>query len=126
MIEATLAAMEASAPIAPEPSPCSARRSGFRPTRSGRNSASGFEAADAENARYFAASPERPSHSLFDLPAYIVARLQRAGIGTVADLGLCTYADPERFFSYRRTTHRREGDYGRLVSAITLAPDVAR
>jgi hypothetical protein len=36
-------------------------------------------------------------------------------------VGLCTYADPDRFFSYRRTTHRKEGDYGRLLSAIALA-----
>ncbi len=81
-----------------------------------------FEAADPDNARYFAASPERASHSLFDLPAYIVARLERAGIGEVANLGLCTYADPDRFFSYRRTTHRGEADYGRLVSAIAVTP----
>ncbi|QRE74680.1 peptidoglycan editing factor PgeF [Methylobacterium aquaticum] len=81
-----------------------------------------FEAADPDNARYFAASPERASHSLFDLPAYIVARLERAGIGEVANLGLCTYADPDRFFSYRRTTHRAEADYGRLVSAIAVTP----
>ena len=81
-----------------------------------------FEAADPDNARYFAASPERASHSLFDLPAYIVARLERAGIGEVANLSLCTYADPDRFFSYRRTTHRAEADYGRLVSAIAVTP----
>ncbi|MGE7417546.1 peptidoglycan editing factor PgeF [Methylobacterium tarhaniae] len=81
-----------------------------------------FEAADAANARYFAASPERESHSLFDLPSYVVARLEQAGIGEVANLGLCTYADPERFFSYRRTTHRAEADYGRLVSAIAVTP----
>ena len=81
-----------------------------------------FEEAAADNARYFAPSRERPGHSLFDLPAYIVARLERAGVGTVADLGLCTYSDPDRFFSYRRTTHRREADYGRLVAAIALAP----
>jgi YfiH family protein len=81
-----------------------------------------FEAADPDNAGYFAASPERESHSLFDLPAYIVARLGRAGIGEVANLSLCTYADPDRFFSYRRTTHRGEADYGRLVSAIAVTP----
>ncbi|GJE04616.1 peptidoglycan editing factor PgeF [Methylobacterium isbiliense] len=81
-----------------------------------------FEEAAADNARYFAPSRERPGHSLFDLPAYIVARLERAGVGTVADLGLCTYSDPDRFFSYRRTTQRREADYGRLVAAIALAP----
>ncbi|KMO13501.1 peptidoglycan editing factor PgeF [Methylobacterium platani] len=82
-----------------------------------------FEAAEPGNARYFAASPERATHSLFDLPAYIVARLERAGIGEVANAGLCTYSDPDRFFSYRRTTHRGEADYGRLVSAIALIPD---
>jgi len=37
-------------------------------------------------------------------------------------IGLCTYADADRFFSYRRATHRGENDYGRLLSAITLAP----
>ncbi|TGE01480.1 peptidoglycan editing factor PgeF [Methylobacterium nonmethylotrophicum] len=81
-----------------------------------------FEAADPGNARYFATSPERATHSLFDLPAYIVARLKAAGIGEAANLNLCTYAEPDRFFSYRRTTHRAEADYGRLVSAIALAP----
>ena len=43
-------------------------------------------------------------------------------IGGFTNLGLCTYSDEERFFSYRRTTHRRESDYGRLISAITLTP----
>lgn len=57
---------------------------------------------------------------MFDLPAFITDRLRAAGIGTVVDLGLCTYSDETRFFSYRRATHRGEGDYGRLISAITL------
>jgi purine-nucleoside/S-methyl-5'-thioadenosine phosphorylase / adenosine deaminase len=64
---------------------------------------------------------QQAGHSLFDLPGYIAHRLGRAGIGQVEDLGHCTYADPERFFSYRRSTHRRENDYGRHVSAIVLA-----
>lgn len=66
--------------------------------------------------------PNRPreGHALFDLPAFITDRLRAAGIGTVVDLGLCTYSDETRFFSYRRATHRGEGDYGRLISAITL------
>jgi copper oxidase (laccase) domain-containing protein len=46
------------------------------------------------------------------------------GIGEFADLGLCTYSDEDQFFSYRRTTHRGEPDYGRLISAITLAAPV--
>ncbi|MGL5116648.1 MAG: laccase domain-containing protein, partial [Beijerinckiaceae bacterium] len=44
-----------------------------------------------------------------------------AGVGMVDDTSLCTYADEARFYSYRRATHRREADYGRLISAITLA-----
>jgi polyphenol oxidase len=57
---------------------------------------------------------------MFDLKAYIAERIGRAGVGRLEDLGLDTYADEERFFSYRRATHRREPDYGRLVSAIAL------
>jgi polyphenol oxidase len=65
---------------------------------------------------------ERPDHAMFDLPGFIGARLEVAGIGAFTNLGLCTYSDEERFFSYRRTTHRKEPDYGRLISAITLTP----
>ena len=65
---------------------------------------------------------ERPGHAMFDLPGFIGARLATAGIGGFTDLGLCTYSDEERFFSYRRTTHRKEPDYGRLISAIALTP----
>ena len=57
---------------------------------------------------------------MFDLKAYIADRIARAGVGGFEDLRLDTYADEERFFSYRRTTHRKEPDYGRLVSAIAL------
>lgn len=78
-----------------------------------------FTAADQANARFFAPS-SRSGHAMFDLPGFIRARLERAGIGGVEDLGLCTYADPARFFSYRRTTHRGEPDYGRHINAIAL------
>jgi YfiH family protein len=78
-----------------------------------------FKAANPTYARFFAAS-ERPAHAMFDLPAFIGLRAQEAGIGRFVDLGLCTYGDEPRFFSYRRTTHRAEQDYGRLISAITL------
>ena len=57
---------------------------------------------------------------MFDLPAYIVARLEAAGVGSASALGLCTYSDEARFYSYRRATHRGEPDYGRLLSAIML------
>jgi copper oxidase (laccase) domain-containing protein len=58
---------------------------------------------------------------MFDLTAYIADRVQRADIGSFEDLGLCTYADPERFFSYRRTSQRGDPDYGRHINAIALA-----
>ena len=78
-----------------------------------------FIADHPGNARFFAPSP-RADHFLFDLPGAIVARLNAVGIAA-SSVGLCTYADPERFFSYRRTTHRNEADYGRLLSVIMLA-----
>ena len=78
-----------------------------------------FTAVDDANARFFAPAT-RPDHAMFDLPGYIRSRLERAEINSVEDLGLCTYADPARFFSYRRTTHRAEPDYGRHVNAIAL------
>ena len=56
---------------------------------------------------------------MFDLPAYTIDRLSRAGV-RATNMDLCTYAEPARFFSYRRTTHRGEPDYGRLLSAIVL------
>ena len=57
---------------------------------------------------------------MFDLAGYISERLGRAGIAQFEDLGLCTYAEPARFFSYRRTTQSGEPDYGRHVNAIAL------
>jgi YfiH family protein len=79
-----------------------------------------FTAAAPDNARFFAPSG-RNGHAYFDLPGYIAARLQRAGVAQVENVALCTYADPDRFYSYRRTTHRGEPDYGRHISAIVLA-----
>lgn len=72
-----------------------------------------------DNGRFFEPSG-RPDHFRFDLPAFITARLEGLGLETVADMALCTYADEARFFSYRRTTHRGEPDYGRQISAIAL------
>ena len=57
---------------------------------------------------------------MFDLGGYIAMRLAAAGIRHIEDLGLCTYCDPARFFSYRRSAHRRESDYGRHINAIAL------
>lgn len=74
---------------------------------------------DPANKRFLAPSA-RPGHAMFDLPGYIAARLRELGVGAVDDLGLDTYADEARFYSYRRSTHRQEPDYGRLIAAITL------
>ncbi len=79
-----------------------------------------FLADDPANDRFFQSST-RPGHALFDLPGYIAARLARAGIGSIEDLGVCNYAEPQRFFSFRRATHRGEPDYGRHVNAIALS-----
>ena len=77
-----------------------------------------FAEADAENDRFF--TPGREGRHQFDLEGYVAARLAEAGIGTVEALGLDTYPDAERFFSYRRATHRGEPDYGRQLSLIAL------
>ena len=79
-----------------------------------------FAAADPGHVRFFAPAG-REGHALFDLGGFIRCQLEAAGIGTIDDLGLCTYADA-RFFSYRRSVHRREADYGRHLHAIALAP----
>lgn len=79
-----------------------------------------FLAADADNARFFAPAA-RPGHAFFDLPAYIAMRLEAAGIEHVEDIGQCTYADAERFYSYRRSSHCGEPDYGRHINAIAIA-----
>jgi purine-nucleoside/S-methyl-5'-thioadenosine phosphorylase / adenosine deaminase len=78
-----------------------------------------FKAEDGANERFFQPAA-KPGHALFDLPGYIAARLAVAGIRRVEDLGHCTYADSARFFSYRRSTHRGEKDYGRHINAIAL------
>jgi YfiH family protein len=79
-----------------------------------------FAAEDKTSADFFRPAA-REGRALFDLAGYIAARLDRAGVREVEDLGLCTYAEPERFFSFRRTTHRAEPDYGRHINAIALA-----
>ena len=79
-----------------------------------------FEAADPANERFFASG--RPGHFQFDLEAYVAARLAAAGVTRIETLGLDTYADEARFFSFRRATHRGEPDYGRQISLIGLAP----
>jgi YfiH family protein len=79
-----------------------------------------FVQADAENALFFIASA-REGHAMFDLAGFIRMRLENAGVLMIDDIGVDTYAD-ERFYSYRRSVHRKEPDYGRLVHAIALEP----
>lgn len=77
-----------------------------------------FAENDPANERFFA--PGKAGHQQFDLEAYVVQRLAAAGLTRIEALGLDTYADEERFFSYRRATHRGEADYGRQISVIAL------
>jgi YfiH family protein len=116
--DATLGAMEAlgadRARIVAAVGPCIARASyevddGFLAR---------FAVADPANDRFFA--PARAGHHRFDLEAYVTHRLAAAGVGRVEALGLDTYADPARFYSYRRATHRGEPDYGRQIALIGL------
>ena len=75
---------------------------------------------DEQNERFFAPGPAGKPH--FDLQAYVRHRLIAAGIGEVESLRLDTYAEEDRFFSYRRATHRGDPDYGRQISMIGIAP----
>ena len=80
-----------------------------------------FLAADADNARFFAPS-QRAGHAMFDLSGYIADRMQRAGSCEIrGSRRFAPYAEPERFFSYRRMTRLGEPDYGRHINAIVLA-----
>ena len=79
-----------------------------------------FLADESGNERFFTDGPKGKPH--FDLEAYVVARLATSGIGRIEALALDTYADPDRFYSYRRATHRGEASYGRQISLIGIAP----
>jgi YfiH family protein len=79
-----------------------------------------FLAVDSGYARFFA-NGSRPAHAQFDLPGFIESRLRSARLTRIENLAACTYADPARFFSYRRATHRGEADYGRHINAIALS-----
>ncbi|WP_114954083.1 peptidoglycan editing factor PgeF [Sphingosinicella terrae] len=118
VVESVLAAMEGLGAdrgrIAAAIGPCIARRSyevddGF---------ARRFAEADPDNDRFF--SSGREGHHQFDLEGYVAARLGAAGLRRVEALGLDTYGDADRFFSFRRATHRSEADYGRQISLVSL------
>jgi len=77
-----------------------------------------FLAQDRSNDRFFSSGPDGKPH--FNLPAYVMNRLIESGIGQVEALHLDTYEDSDRFYSFRRSSHRGEADYGRQLSAIAL------
>ena len=77
-----------------------------------------FMDEDAEVGRFFAGGQGDRAH--FDLPGYGLYRLREAGVGHAEWTRHCTYSDPDRFFSYRRSVHEKEADYGRLISSIRL------
>jgi hypothetical protein len=77
-----------------------------------------FVEADAGNALFFIPAT-REGHAMFDLAGFIRMRLENAGVLMIDDIGVDTYSD-ERFYSYRRSVHRKEPDYGRHVHAIAL------
>jgi purine-nucleoside/S-methyl-5'-thioadenosine phosphorylase / adenosine deaminase len=77
-----------------------------------------FLVDDHDNARFFGNGTG--DRMLFDLPAFGLHRLRRLGVGHAEWTRHCTYTDPERFFSYRRSVHAKEADYGRLIAAISL------
>jgi YfiH family protein len=118
VVEATVAAMEAlgadRSRIAAAIGPTIARKSYEVDESFYRR----FAEADPANDRFF--SSGRPGHHQFDLEGYVASRLAAAGLRRIEALGLDTYSDPGRFFSYRRSTHRGEPDYGRQISLIAL------
>jgi YfiH family protein len=120
VIEATVAAMEGLgarvADIVAALGPTIARQS----YEVGPEFVAAFAQAEPEAGRFFEPSSNF-GRSMFDLHGFIAMRLARSGVERFEDLGLDTYADETRFFSYRRAAHRREADYGRLVAAIALA-----
>jgi YfiH family protein len=118
VIESTVAEMErrgaSRGRMAAAVGPCIARRSyevdeGFLRR---------FAEADPENERFFGLG--REGHYQFDLEGFVLSRLAAAGLARIEALGEDTYSQPERFFSYRRATHKGEADYGRQVSLIAL------
>jgi polyphenol oxidase len=120
IVEATIAAMEAQgacrARIRAAIGPCIAQPS----YEVGAEFAAAFAAGDVTSGGFFRPA-ERPGHFLFDLPGYLVHRLRRLGLAAVERTEHDTAAEERLFFSYRRACRRGEGDYGRLLAAITLA-----
>jgi YfiH family protein len=88
----------------------------------GREVVAQFLGEHPDNEQFFAPS-KNPGRAMFDLAGYIARRLERAGLMNIEDIRICTYAEAEKFYSYRRMTHLGEADYGRHLNAIVLLPD---
>ncbi|HEX8574602.1 MAG TPA: peptidoglycan editing factor PgeF [Allosphingosinicella sp.] len=116
VVEATVAEMErlgASRPrIAAAVGPCIARKS----YEVDETFLHRFAESDAEHERFFGLG--REGHHQFDLEGFVLSRLAASGLTRIEALGEDTYSQPERFFSFRRSTHRGEADYGRQISLI--------
>lgn len=78
-----------------------------------------FMDRDSRYSRFFVNGTTAGKYQ-FDLPAFGVNALRSAGIKNAEWIKACTYSDADLFYSYRRTTHRGEADYGRLISTISL------
>ncbi|MBG1230976.1 peptidoglycan editing factor PgeF [Aestuariivirga litoralis] len=81
-----------------------------------------FLKVDQGHKAYFIPSVKE-RHHMFDLPQFLTDEMKRMGLAQAVNLGLCTYADEARFYSFRRATHRQEKDFGRLISGIALRAD---
>ena len=118
VLEATIAAMESlgavKARIAAAIGPCISAAN----YEVGEDFRARFLEADPGHARFF--RPGKPGHYHFQLEGYVAARLAGLGLQSVEPLGVCTYPPENGFFSFRRTTHAGEPDYGREISAILL------
>jgi len=77
-----------------------------------------FIAEDADHARFFAQG--EGDRMQFDLPGFGLFCLRAAGIQNATWTAHCTYSDPDRFYSYRRSVHKAQADYGRLIACIKL------
>ncbi|MEM9344313.1 MAG: peptidoglycan editing factor PgeF [Pseudomonadota bacterium] len=118
ILEATLDAMEAAGATRPNISAVIGPTISQRAYEVGPEFFDRLTADDPDTTRFFAGGKGDRMH--FDLPSYGLHRLRAAGVGHAEWTGHCTYSDPSRFFSYRRSVHAKEADYGRLIAAIRL------
>jgi hypothetical protein len=119
MIEATIARMEALGAQRRDIHAALGPAIGARSYEVGPEFLDQFQSVDRAYLKFFSPSA-REGRSMFDLPGFIAARVEGVGVASFENLEIDTYADESRCFSFRRSVHRAEPDYGRLVSAISL------